>query len=210
MEKNNLKPKRERKGESILDLVDNYIVVDIETTGLVPRYDDIIEICALKVSHGNITDEFNSLINPGYKIDEFITELTGITNKMLIHAPILKDLLPSFLDFIGDGYVLGHNVNFDINFLYDNCISILSKPLTNNFIDTMRISRRLFKNLKSHKLSVLVDEFNIDNKVSHRARGDCLCTFKLYKHLCEYIRKNNLDINVLCSTKRSNSTKRAN
>lgn len=136
------KTSREQKGESLLALPDQYIVVDLETTGLDPLWNDIIEFGAVRVAAGSIVNRFSSLVNPGYEIDEFITELTGITNEMLSSAPVIADVLLDFLNFIGDNVVVGHNVNFDVNFIYDNCVSTLNRPFPNNFIDTMRLSRR--------------------------------------------------------------------
>lgn len=97
--------------------VSDYVVVDIEKTGLDPQWNDIIEFGALRISDGKVIDSFTSLVNPGYEIDNFIIELTGITNEMLATASDIKAVLPKFLDFVGNSIVLGHNVNFDINFI---------------------------------------------------------------------------------------------
>ena len=111
---------REQKGKSLIDIPNNYVVFDIETTGLDPEFDEIIEIGAVKIKDGIKIDTFNSLIKPEYEIDEFITELTGITNEMVENAPSIDEVLPKFMDFIKDYIIIGHNVNFDINFFYDN------------------------------------------------------------------------------------------
>ena len=110
---------RTNKGQSLIAFIDDYVAVDLETTGLDPRFDAIIEIAAVKVAGGKPVDSFATLVKPPFEVDEFITELTGITNDMLAHAPAIEAVLPSFLEFVGDGVVVGHNVNFDINFLYD-------------------------------------------------------------------------------------------
>ena len=111
---------RDKKGQSLLLFPNEYIVFDIETTGLDASYDEIIEIGALKIKNNEIVDKFTSLIKPKYPIDEFITELTGITNEMVKDAPLINEVLPRFIDFIGDEILVGHNINFDINFVYDN------------------------------------------------------------------------------------------
>ncbi len=85
-----------------------------------PFYDEIIEISALKIIDNTIIDQFTSLIKPLNEIDEFITSLTGITNDMVKEAPSIDKVLPLFLNYIGSETVIGHNVNFDINFVYDN------------------------------------------------------------------------------------------
>lgn len=111
--------KREQKGKSLLDSIDNYIVIDLETTGLDPSYDEIIEFAAVRVENGAIISEFQSLVKPSFPIDGFITELTGITNEMLSSAPSVDTVLPSFLDYVGQSTIVAHNANFDVNFLYD-------------------------------------------------------------------------------------------
>src|SRR5699024_10738657 len=93
---------RKNKGQSLLAFPDNYTVFDIETTGLDSKYDEIIEIGALKIKNNKIIDQFSFLIKPTSPIGEFITELTGITNEMVSDAPNINEILPKFLEFIGD------------------------------------------------------------------------------------------------------------
>ena len=139
---------RIHKGESFIEMPMTYSVIDIETTGLSPEYDEIIEVSAIKVCNNKIVDTFTSLVQPrGYEyeddeypdvllheyVSDFISQLTGITNDMLSTAPSIQDVLPKYLEFIGNDMLLGHNINFDINFLYDYSMQILSKPLKNDF-----------------------------------------------------------------------------
>ncbi len=174
---------REQKGKSLIDIPNNYVVFDIETTGLDPEFDEIIEIGAVKIKDGIKIDTFNSLIKPEYEIDEFITELTGITNGMVENAPSIDEVLPKFMDFIRDYIIIGHNVNFDINFIYDNLEELNIPPITNDFVDTLRISRRLIPELKHHKLSDLANYFNIDTNGSHRSLKDVEMTLEVLKNL---------------------------
>lgn len=174
---------RENKGESVLGFPESYVVVDIETTGFDPTYNKIIEIGAIKVDNYNVIDSFSSLINPGTPIDSFISELTGITNNQLSDAPHLESILPSFDDFVKDSIIVGHNVSFDINFIYDNYEKYLHKPFSNDYIDTLPLSRKYCKNIKSHKLSALKEHLNIDIDVSHRALADCHSTNILFQKL---------------------------
>lgn len=174
---------REQKGKSLIDIPNNYVVFDIETTGLDPEFDEIIEIGAVKIKDGIKIDTFNSLIKPEYEIDEFITELTGITNVMVENAPSIDEVLPKFMDFIRDYIIIGHNVNFDINFIYDNLEELNIPPITNDFVDTLRISRRLIPELKHHKLSDLANYFNIDTNGSHRSLKDVEITLEVLKNL---------------------------
>lgn len=93
---------RTREGKSLLESLDTYVAVDIETTGLDPSWDEIIELGAIKVQNGSAVEEFQSLVKPNNPIDAFITDLTGITHEMLAEASSIGDALPSFLDFVGD------------------------------------------------------------------------------------------------------------
>ena len=111
---------RELKRKSLIEIPNKYIAFDIETTGLDSMYD---EIGAIKIENEKEIETFNSLIKPEYEIDEFITELTGITNEMLKNAPPIDEVLPKFMTFIKDSIILGHNANFDINFIYDKLIN---------------------------------------------------------------------------------------
>lgn len=179
---------RDKKGQSLLWFPNEYIVFDIETTGLDASYDEIIEIGALKIKNNEIVDKFTSLIKPKYPIDEFITELTGITNEMVKDAPLINEVLPRFLDFIGDEILVGHNINFDINFVYDNLIKIGSdKLLSNNYVDTLRLARRILRNLKHHRLSDLAEYYNIDGTGAHRSLKDCEITNQILNLLEEQV-----------------------
>ena len=86
----------------VLSVSDDYVVVDIETTGLSPQYDEIIEIAAIKYKFGEKADVFSTLVKPEYKINEYITELTGITNEMVETAPKISDCITDFKEFIGN------------------------------------------------------------------------------------------------------------
>lgn len=172
---------REYKGKSLLEFPDSYVAIDIETTGLDPNYDEIIEIAALKIQNGSETDRFHSLVNPKCEIDEFIESLTGITNAMLEAAPDLEIVLPQFLEFVGDNVVVGHNVNFDVNFIYDCAENLKLKLFTNNFVDTMRISRKLYADLKHHTLADLIVALGVGETVEHRALADCIQTKECFE-----------------------------
>lgn len=185
--------RRELKGKSLLSTVDDYVVIDIETTGLDPKFDSIIELAAVKYHNDKEIDRFQSLIQPDIEISEFITDLTGITNEMLSTAPTLESgILQQFFDFIGDSVVVGHNVNFDINFLYDTGLMVIDHPLTNDFIDTMRLSRNLFPQEAHHRLCDLIQHFNIAETVEHRALSDVLQTAQCYQYMKTYMQCNDI------------------
>lgn len=198
---------RERKGKSVLEAIADYTVLDVETTGLDPAFDNIIEVGLVRVRDGSITDSFQSLVNPGYEIDDFISELTGITNDMLAAAPNLNSVLPSALDFIGGDIVVAHNANFDINFIYDSCTNLNLGPFTNDFIDTMRLSRRLFPQFQHHRLKDLIARFDIADCVDHRALKDSAQTQSCYEYLKRYIATNNINLDDLAKSSNGWSSK---
>ncbi len=177
------------KGKSLIKEISDYMVVDIETTGLSPRRDSIIEIAALKVRNNEITDTFTSLINPGFDIPTYITKLTGITNEMLKDAPKIDSVLPGFIDFLSDDVIVGHNVSFDVNFLYDESVNLLSKPLKNDFIDTMRIARKLFPDAPHHRLQDISAMLFVNYTGAHRAEQDCYITYQCYLKLIDNARE---------------------
>lgn len=198
---------REYKGKSLLLFPDNYCVIDIETTGLSSSYDHIIEISALKISSDKIIDTFSTLVQPpgleGYYVSEFITELTGITNDMLSSAPTEEEVIPKFKNFIGDFILVAHNAHFDINFLYDSFMHHLALPLKNDFVDTMRISRKLHKNSAHHRLSDVAEICGIDYSDSHRAQNDCRIAYECFLKMKSEVLLNNI---VLDASPKKHST----
>ena len=169
----NSHPKREGKGKSLVAFPSSYVVVDLETTGLDSCFCDIIEIGAVRYVDGEKVGEFSTLVKPFDTIDEYITELTGITDEMLENAPSAADALRDFLSFAGADLLVGYNVNFDINFLYDKIDEMLSLTFSNDFIDVMRIARRILSDAKNHKLLTVAKHLKISSTVAHRALADC-------------------------------------
>lgn len=179
--------KRIYKGNSLLDFLDSYVVVDIETTGFSPKANEIIEIGAIKVINNKVVDEFNVLINIHSQVPDNIVRLTGITDELLIDSGIeAKEAILLFDNFICDMVLVGHNVNFDINFLYDYFEYYMGKHLSNDFVDTQRIAKGLIKDTYNHKLMTLARKFNIKNENAHRALNDVYVTYELYNHLKYY------------------------
>jgi len=198
-----MKEIREFKGKSLTHFVDEYIVIDIETTGLMPQWDEIIEIGALHIKDNKIIREYQQLIKPEYKVDDFITDLTGITNEMLLNKPQFNEITNTFMEFIKDHTLVGHNVNFDINFLYDN-LRHNNIKLENNFIDLLRFSRRINKDLENHKLSTIASYYEIETLGNHRALKDCHITFACLKALQEYMINENLTTDEIFKKVNSN------
>lgn len=171
------------KGHSLIDCPEDYTVFDIETTGLDPKYDEIIEIAAVKVRNNDIIDTFSALVKPNNEVSLFITNLTGITNDMLVSAEKIEVVLRQFLDFVKNDIVVGHNINFDINFINNASIRYFSKNFPNDFVDTLRLSRKYVKDTENYKLQTLIKHFNIEADTAHRALEDCYSAQKLYEKL---------------------------
>lgn len=179
---------RESKGHSIVSFPDTYCVIDVETTGRSPQWDHIIEVAAVKISDGQEVGRFSSLIQPpsmpgGTFVDDFIEALTGITDEMLESAPFAPDVLEEFATFVGDTPVVGHYVGFDINFIYDSFDRYLDRPFSNDYVDTLRLARKLYPEMSHHRLADLVDLFGVTHNDAHRAMGDVEATAECFVRL---------------------------
>ena len=181
-------------------IIDNYCVLDLETTGLSPNYDSIIEIGIIKVKENKIVDKYNSLINPGFLINEYITSITGITNEMLKGKPKIMDLKKEVLNFIGNDVLVGHNISFDVSFLQKG----FNEELKNEYIDTLQFCRKLFKELSHHRLTDMSNYLEISRN-EHRSMSDCLCTKELYDCIKEKMKNNGLEINDIFAKKNYSS-----
>lgn len=164
-------------------MTDSYISIDLETTGLEPKKDKIIEIGALRVEKGRITDTFSTFVNPGCKLEERITELTGICDEDLKEAPGIQEVLPELLEFMGDLPILGHSILFDFSFLKRAAVNekiVFEK----NAIDTLKIARKYLPELESRSLDYLCNYYQIPHQ-AHRALEDAKATHLLYGRLAE-------------------------
>ncbi|PKZ46284.1 exonuclease [Gardnerella vaginalis] len=173
-------------------LIDDYCVLDTETTGLSAYYDEIIEIGILRVRNNEIVDRYDQLIKPNFDIDDFITALTGITNDMLEGMPSIDSVKTDVLSFIGDDIILGHNTSFDMRFLNEG----FKEQLSNQYMDTMQFARKLYPELKHHRLSDLTDYLGLHNN-EHRALSDCTSTKELYDAVKASMAEKNLAIEDL-------------
>ena len=177
------------KGLLIREFPNDYTVIDIETTGLVPGVDEIgacppvaLEIAAVKHRNNNIVDTFSSLVKVN-SIPDFIEKLTGINDKMVKEAPTIDNIIKEFYNFIGDDILVGYNVNFDINFLYDNLFETTGIELKNNFIDIMVIAKRVLKGLDKYSQENVAKHYNINTDNLHRALDDCKVCSMIFDNL---------------------------
>lgn len=162
-------------------MVNSYVCIDLETTGLNPKMDKIIEIGAVKVIEGNVVDTFSTYVNPGRKLEERITELTGISQEQVDDAPDITQMLPKLLDFLGDLPLLGHRVLFDYSFVKKAAVN-QKRIFEKQGIDTLRIARCFLPELEKRSLEYLCKHYEILHH-AHRALADAEATVALYQKL---------------------------
>jgi DNA polymerase-3 subunit epsilon len=163
-----------------------FCVLDLETTGLSPDMCEITEIGAAKYVGGVEVGRFQTLVNPDVEIPPTVTVVTGITHAMVIDAPMIAEALPSFLEFLGDSVIVGHNVRFDISFLNAASIRLGYGRLPNRHADTLRLAQRLVRQeVRSLKLSSLAAHFGSPVTPNHRALDDALATAHVFWSLLE-------------------------
>lgn len=165
-----------------------FVVFDVETTGLSPAKDKIIEIGAVKVNNGAVVEEFHSMINPGQIISENITKITGITNDMVKDSPAISEILPNFIEFIGNSPLIAHNASFDMGFLYEAAREQKFK-VNNAVVDTLMLSRILIPTLEKYKLGFIAKSLNIQFDVAHRAVDDAVTAAKIWFELVKLLRE---------------------
>ena len=176
-------------GDQSLD--DTYIVFDIETTGFSSIRDRIIEIGAVKVVNGKIVDQFSTFVNPKRPIPFEITNLTGITDEMVMGSPAIEEVLPQFLEFVGDGVLVAHNAGFDVGFIEQNCRNL---GLDDHFVyvDTVALARVLLPTLSKYKLNIVAKALNISLENHHRAVDDAGATAEIFVKFVEMLKKDNI------------------
>ena len=161
-------------------LQDTYVVFDIETTGFSPLVNRIIEIGAVKVEKGNITERFSTFVNPEVPIPFHIENLTGIKDDMVITAPVIAEVMPEFLAFCDGAVMVAHNADFDMSFIKYNC-DRLSIPYDFTIADTVAMARMLLPNLNRFKLDTVARALNISLENHHRAVDDAACTAEIFE-----------------------------
>lgn len=165
-------------------MIKDYVCVDIETTGIRPKWDRIIEIGAVKVRDGKEVDTFSELIYPGIHVPLRITQLTGITDEMLTGKLGIDQVLPKFVEFAGEDLLLGHNIRFDYSFLKQNAMN-LNVEFDKWGMDTLKIARKVLPQLESRALDYLCEFYHIKDENHHRAFNDASVTSQLYLILME-------------------------
>ena len=179
--------KRPDKGVCSICALDEYMAIDVETTGLSPSDEEIIEFGAAHVRDGQVIDTFSSLANPGREIPPAVERKTGITNEMTAAARPVSEVLFDFLHFIQDYPLVGYNTHFDVNFIYDSAMRHFGHGIDNSFVDVMQFARRAVKGIHSYKLGVIAKHCGIVNDRAHRALEDAICTHRLYEKMKHYL-----------------------
>ena len=175
-----------RAGSRTLD--DTYVVFDIETTGFSNTSDRIIEIGAVKVAHGEVVDSYSTFVNPGIPIPFEITNLTSITDEMVMGSPNIDVILPEFLEFVGDAALVAHNAGFDVGFIEQNCknLGVLGEF---TYLDTVALARVLLPTLAKYKLNIVAKALNISLENHHRAVDDAGATAEIFVKFVEMLKE---------------------
>ncbi len=163
-----------------------YVVFDIETTGLSQKHNKIIEIGAVKLKNGEVTDRFSHFVNPEIPIPYQIEQLTSINDEMVINEPTIDVILPQFIDFCGDAIVVAHNASFDTGFIKKNAAD-MGLSFNNTIMDTMTLSHILLPELGKFTLDRVCKALNIKNEHHHRAVDDAEATAKIFMHFYDML-----------------------
>ncbi len=175
-------------GDSSHRFDEDFVVFDLETTGLSSNNDGITEIAGVKIRAGEIIDRYSTLVNPEKNISEKITEITGITNAMVRNQRTIDQVLPEFMDFVGDSCLVAHNADFDMGFIRAKAKK-LGIPVENSVADTLTLSRALLTDLKRHKLNLVAKHLDVALENHHRALDDAEATGKIFIKLMDRMKE---------------------
>ena len=164
--------------------LDEYVVLDVETTGLDLDRDVIIEIAAIRVVQGEEENRFHVLVRPGRHLSKKVVELTGITDDLLESQGIdVAAAMKSFVSFVGDDVVVAHNAAFDCGFVQAMCEECDLDDFDNECVDTVALAKKRLPGAPDYRLKTLLALLDLDNERPHRAESDCEATLALYRKL---------------------------
>ena len=171
---------------------DTFVVFDLETTGFSPSKNQIIEIGAVKVVNGSITERFSTFVNPKVPIPYEIEQLTHITDDMVLDAPMIHEILPQFMEFCQNAVMVAHNADFDMSFIRHNC-DLLGLECEKTVLDTVALARVLLPSLNRFKLNTIAKALNISLENHHRAVDDAACTAEIFTKFVEMLRERGIE-----------------
>ncbi len=197
------------EGPEDFHLDGEFVVFDLETTGLSSNNEGITEIAGVKIKGGEITETYSTFVNPEKPIPIKITELTGITNDMVKNERPIREVLPEFLSFADGCCLVAHNADFDMGFIRAKAKQS-GRAVNNPVADTLKFSRVLLKNLRRHKLNLVAKHFEISLENHHRAIDDAMATAKIFLRFREMLKEEGLatfkEINETLGKKRENKS----
>ena len=172
-------------------LDEKYVVFDLETTGFSPEHNRIIEIGAVKVENGKITDRFSTFVNPEVPIPFRIEELTGINDNMVLDAPTIGTVLSDFMRFCEDCVMVAHNASFDMSFIEENCRR-QDLECSKTVVDTVAMARVLLPSLNRFKLDTVAKALGVSLENHHRAVDDAACTAGIFLKFLDMLKKQDI------------------
>lgn len=188
------------QGKLLNEYIEDYVVFDLETTGVSPYNDEVIEISAVKARKGKVVEEFSELVNPQRTIPFAASRVNNITDDMVSDAPFFDEVLRHFLKFVGEDVLVGHNIqSFDMKFIYRDCERYFHQLITNNYVDTFILAKRCFPEWRHRRLGDLADYYGISTQGAHRALADCRMNQRVFELLGKEMnteKKKTLDSNV--------------
>jgi DNA polymerase III epsilon subunit family exonuclease len=184
-------------GKYVRKFSDDYVVLDLETTGLSPNESEIIEIGMIRVRSGVPVDSLQVLVRPKrLPIPSFIEQLTGIQSAWLYDAPTLEQVQEYVLDFMEGELLAGYNTAFDLKFLSHH----FGQNFDNEYIDVMRFAKKMYPNLARHRLTDMVAHLQVRNN-AHRAMADCIATMDVYETIKKSCQDQNMSLEELFKRK---------
>lgn len=188
------------QGKLLNEYIEDYVVFDLETTGVSPYNDEVIEISAVKARKGKVVEEFSELVNPKRTIPFAASRVNNITDDMVSNAPFFDEVLRHFLEFVGEDVLVGHNIqSFDMKFIYRDCARYFHQLITNDYVDTLILAKRCFPEWRHRRLGDLADYYGISTQGAHRALVDCRMNQRVFELLGKEMnteKKKTLDSNV--------------
>ena len=175
-----------KPGKSHHTYMENYVLFDLETTGISTIKDRVVEIAAIKVENGIIVDEYSTLVNPEIPIPDNAKKVNGITDRMVKNSPTFDNALYTFIKFAGENVLVGHNIQiFDLKFIYCDSLLYFGTIPGNDFINTLQLAKIYLPELEHHSLTNMAKYYNINIEGAHRALADC----KINQKVSELLKK---------------------